>query len=373
MPRNQEPSLTSGRQMAVWLITGLLLLFSACQRGDDNDKTFQSTYIYIAGAVTGLSDSNWTPCVWKNGVPNKLSFSDEQNGYALSIFVSGDSVYAAGTLMYPLKSWGTPVYWKDGARVDLPVLSEDIGGVANGIRVVERDIYVSGYRAVSYYSHRSTRLLLAIPCYWKNGVLVSLPVISEDVGGLAESIFIFANDVYIAGSVLDEAGDFYVPCYWKNGQRIDLGIPGTCRSGKANSLFIDGADVYVSGTAALESWLSVPLVWTNGTWTELSKIDPDGYGWTSGLFVDGHDVHVCGATWNEAKKPVPCTWKNNDRFDLPGGLNGQALKIQVFAGDVYIVGNGNGPCYWKNGAQVNLNYSGIGSNGMAQAIFVINQ
>jgi hypothetical protein len=360
--------------MAAWLIAGLLILPSACRRDDDNDKSFLSTYIYVAGSVRELSGSFWTPCVWKNGVAEKLNFPAEQHGHAVSVFVSGSSVYAAGYLMYPMKSWGVPMYWKDGARVDLPVLPGDMGGVANGIRVVNGDIYVSGYRAADYYRY-STKTLLAIPCYWKNNVLTSLPVISEDVGGLAESIFVSANDVYIAGSVLDGSGDFSVPCYWKNGQRIDLGLPGTCRSAMAKSLFIEGDDVYVSASGFLQSWLSVPLVWTNGTWTELSKINPAGYGWTSGLSVDGHDVHVCGGTWDEAKNPTPCTWMNNERFDLPGGPDGYALDIQVFAGDAYVAGytRSSGPCYWKNGALVKLSYSEIGNSGMAQAIFVVNQ
>lgn len=345
------------------LVSALLLALSACQREGDGGQAYLSTDIYIAG------ERDFVPCIWKNRIPCKLDFPADQLGYALSLFVSGDNVHAAGCVMYPLRSYGAPLYWKDGARVDLPLNPGDMGGVANGIWVAGKDIYVSGFRAVDYYRF-STRLLLAIPCYWKNGVLVSLPVLSDDVGGRAESIFISGDDVYLAGWVVDESGNFHLPCYWKNGQRVGLGMPGTCRSGAAHSLFVMNGDVYVSGTVLSESWVSFPGYWANGTWTELGKIDAGESGWTSGLFVDGRDVHVCGATCNTDNEAVPCIWTNGVRLDLPASPDSRALKVQVFAGDVYVVGNdgSKGPCYWKNNAMVNL----VGG-GVAEAIMVVNQ
>jgi hypothetical protein len=307
------------------------------------------------------------PCIWKNGVPGKLEFPAGETGYAYSLFVSGNDVYAAGCILYPMKSFGVPMYWKNGDRFDLPLQAGDMGGVANGIWATAGDIYVSGFRAVSYYT-TPTVMVLAIPCYWKNGGLVSLPVASVDVGGHAESVFISASNVYLAGRVVDESGGFDRPCYWKNGQRVDLDIPGACRSGGANALFVEDDDVYVSGTVASGSWVSIPGFWINGTWTELSKPDPGKYCWTSGVCADGRDVHVCGAGYDSGDVGVPCSWTNGVRLDLPAGPGSRTEDIQVFAGDVYVVGNDSvtGPCYWKNGVKTDL-----GGTGVAKAIWVI--
>lgn len=343
----------------ICLAVVLLLLPVACRREDD-DKGF-STYVYVAGEMDNV------PCIWKNGVPNILEFPAWEIGCAYSLFVSKNDVYAAGCILYPMRSFGVPMYWKNGARVDLPLMPRDMGGVANGIWVEAGDIYVSGFRAVSYYT-TTTVMVLAMPCYWKNGGLVSLSVASMDVGGHAESIFISGNDVYLAGRVVDESGDFDRPCYWRNGLRVDLGIPGACRSGSANSLFVADGDVYVSGTVASESRVSIPGYWINGAWTELSKPDPGKYCWTSGLSVEGRDVHVCGAGYGADDIAMPCTWTNGVRRDLPASPGSRTEDIQVFAGDVYVVGNDKitGPCYWKNGVKVDL-----GGNGEAVAIRVV--
>jgi len=357
----------------MWLAACLLLLPCACKLGDDTGKTVLSTYVYIAGASTG-SDQYWKPCIWKNGIRGDLTFSDGRNGYALDVFVSGSSVHAAGYEAYALKGWGIAIYWKDGARINLPVLPSDMGGLANGICIAGNDVYVSGFRAVSYYyDNRLNRQLLSMPCVWKNGVLSSMPVINAGKGGVANAVFVYGEDVYVCGWTLDDT-ETRIPCFWKNGQRTDLGVPSSRVHGLANSLFISGSDSYIAGSVFLNSKVYIPVLWKNGEWSELSRTSTANHSWASGVVVDVNDVYVCGFTDDNAGNRVACTWKNGERSDLPGDIS-WAENIHVLAGAVFVTGNTyNGvPFYWKDGVKITLSVPTAVSHGEAYGIFVINQ
>ena len=367
------------QKMTLGSIVCLMLLPCACKMNRDDEKVTLSTYVYIAGQTQAPYRR---PCIWKNGVRSELGFPDEQNGYALSVSVSGGSVYAAGYNEFALKSWGTAMYWKDGARNDLAVFPNDMGGVANGICVVGGDIYVSGYRAAYYYTDRNgNRQLNCRPCFWKNGALSTLPVPNEAIGGYASSIFVCENDVYVSGNAADAAGN-KIPCFWKNGERQDLEIPGLGDHGTVNSIFVSGSEVYAAGTLILNAiqydpshW--IPSLWINGKWTELSRIDPANLGQARGVFLDGTDIYISGIT--REVFDVPCFWKNGVRTDLPAAAKnhsseGIAVGLYVFGGDVYVAGSMSFmPCYWKNGVQISLSAPEAAWGGEAAGVFVINQ
>jgi hypothetical protein len=366
-------------KISIWSIVCLMLLPFACKINDDDKKVTLSTYVYIAGQTQAPYRK---PCIWKNGVRSELGFPEERNGYALSVFVSDSHVYVAGYNEFALKSWGEAMYWKDGARNDLAVLSDDMGGVANGICVMGGDIYISGYRVAFYYTDRNgNKQLNCRPCFWKNGILSTLPVPNEAIGGIASSIFVCENDVFVSGNASDTVGNL-IPCFWKNGQRHDLEIPGMGDHGTANSIFVSRSEVYTAGTLILNSiqydpshW--IPSLWINGKWTELSRIDPANLGQARGVFLDGMDIYVSGKT-REASD-VPCFWKNGVRIDLPAAAknhvtSGDAGGLCVFGGDVYVAGSMSYmPCYWKNGAQISLSVPDAAWGGEATGIFVINQ
>ncbi|MGC4022032.1 MAG: hypothetical protein QM734_08855 [Cyclobacteriaceae bacterium] len=93
--------------------------------------------------------------------------------------------------------------------------------------------------------------------YWKNGIPFTVTDGSYNV--LFYDIYVYDNDVYVAGSALSE-NKKWVAAYWKNGEKITLG------NGQENSFALSivvskNGDVYVSGQEEGNS----SVVWKNGS------------------------------------------------------------------------------------------------------------
>src|SRR5688572_533413 len=83
--------------------------------------------------------------------------------------------------------------------------------------------------------------------YWKNGNFVSLTNNSA-MYGIAKSITVSGNDVYIAGYERNNNGFPYpIVKYWKNGTEVSLTAGTPYNYGLGNSIYVSGSDVYVAG------------------------------------------------------------------------------------------------------------------------------
>jgi hypothetical protein len=172
---------------------------------------------------------------WENGSP--VSFSGLSNdGSISSMFVDGSNIYMSGT-----DSVGDAVYWRNGQLNVLDSYNQAVSGypkTTHCITVSGNDVYVGGENDS-----------LTMGMYWKNGVPTYLQTTESGYSvGPVLSILISGTDVYmLANLVADNNGFQYSPAYWKNGVEHDLPLNWGATSGYANSIFIYNNDVYVAG------------------------------------------------------------------------------------------------------------------------------
>ncbi len=161
---------------------------------------------YILGAYS--ADSHARICYWVNGVRRDIDVQDEDGGaYASALFVYQGDVYVVGSYKKSIDAYAArPCYWKNGLRFEL---SGSPAYEPTHLLVDERGVVVSLGSGI-----------------WRDGVYTEL---SAPPGAHAGPGFILRhdNDLYVAGSVVFSAasGDYTMPCYWKNGVRIDLPLP----------------------------------------------------------------------------------------------------------------------------------------------------
>jgi hypothetical protein len=118
--------------------------------------------------------------LWKNGVAQHLGVPEGALSTAVrSVFVSGGNVYAAGIVVY------------------------------------------------------SASPQLYAPALWKNGV----PQILGEANGMnyADSVYVFGDDVFVAGYEREMVDGNYVATLWKNGEARRLGY------GQAGSVCVSAA------------------------------------------------------------------------------------------------------------------------------------
>ena len=242
------------------------------------------------------------------------------NRIAKSVFVSDNgNVYVAGNTD---SSYPTVFLWKDGAEQNLG------SGVANSVYVSGNDVYVAGYEG-------SNAVL------WKNGARNTLGA------GRAFSVVVSGNDVYVAGYT----GSYnYRAVVWKNSAANDLG------AGIARSVFVSGNVVYAAGDNGASS-SPYGILWENGVARNLSMSSANS------VFVSGYEVYVAGYEGSNA-----ILYKNTTKQSLGAGV---ARSVFVSGSDVYVAGsNGTSSYYysavvWKNGDVV-YNFG----NGNAYSVFV---
>lgn len=190
--------------------------------------------VYIAGQG---SDAN--AAYWKNGVAVPIDQVSLKSTDAKKIFVSGKDVYVAGTL--DGLNGRTAVYWKNGKIVELGDSSQP--SEANSVVVVKNDVYAAGYQSVNSQKRA---------VYWKNGVATFLTDGSE-YASFVFDMAISGNDVYCVGGVWNSSKSA-VAKIWKNGFPEDL--PGGT---DAFSIFLFDNDIYVAGAG-----IGFAMYWKNG-------------------------------------------------------------------------------------------------------------
>ena len=363
-------SMKNRRFIMLFILACSFLFLQACQPADNTPRPepepARETVVYVSG-ICDTADSSY-PSYWKNGEMTELSScttpgGDWYAGYALSIFASGNDVYAAGYLRCHSKF--VACYWKNGARTDLE--HPQAGSHARTMHVSGADVYVAGWLEFEKYT---------IPCYWKNGERTDLSRVGPSMNDRAEGIFVSGGDIYVAGTINPSPGvDPYacdiVPCYWKNGERTDL---NDGNFGYATAICAVQGKVYTAGYVAGGSFI-IPCYWINGFRHDFSQRVP-GYAYAIQVIQDV--VHAAGIIFNEAGVWIPCQWKNGTRTDLEvsdPSQGGYAGSIFALGEDVFVAGYNNFssyfkvPCYWKNGIRIDLK-PGSYPGGSAHSVFV---
>ncbi len=211
----------------------------------------------------------------------------------------------------------------------------------------EPNIYVAGV----YQNENGTR----VATIWKNGVAQHLTDGTNDAEAL--SVFVFGNDVYVAG--YDSGAKL-----WVNGVAQEL-LDGAI----ASSVYItNDGNVYVVGykliLPATIGASPIAMLWVNGIPQELS-----GGISASSVCVSDTNIYVAGYGYaidffsNRWPEKVAKLWINGVEQELMGGS--EASSVFVANGNTYAVGkkdpyppvfgaNANVARWWKNGVGQNL-------------------
>jgi len=202
---------------------------------------YSANSIFVSGSDVYVAGQELPPqgpyvaVYWKNGTLVPLT-DGTQSADAWSIFVSGSDVYVGGfeneTIPTgPNSSYNGSFskYWLNGTPVDLN--DAMYGGVAISIFVSGNDVYAAGYSCYNLIPDCATAAL------WNNGTLTQLLTQNNTT---ASSIVVSGGDVYACGTLLDNTAE-----YWINGVAVPL-TDGTSQAA-ANQIAVSGSDVYVGG------------------------------------------------------------------------------------------------------------------------------
>ncbi len=252
----------SGADIAKYWKNGTPVALSTLP-SDANDIKVIGNDIYVAGR------EGQKAVVWKNGSPAFLTNGIYQ-AVAQSVFVNGTDVYAGGNVQNSMNNSVAQI-WKNNLLFS--TLSNGSKGASiRSIFINGTDVYACGY---DYYSGDIKR-----PVLWKNGVKSYLGT----NGGDANEVFVYNNDVYVAGreSVVSGGEERPRAKYWKNGVATLLGDAGY--SSDCTSIKVVGQDVYCAAyELATASSKSVAKYWKNGLPVILKNTANDIY--TSEIFV----------------------------------------------------------------------------------------
>lgn len=263
---------------------------------------------------------------------------------ASSGVVYGKDTYFVGKVYNGDRNSYSFVYWKSGApTVVLDLTSSNINSTIDGVAISGSDVHI-------VWTEVNTETKTGVIKYWKNGKYGSITDGTQNAK--ANSIAVYGNDVYIAGT--ESNGSYTFATYWKNGSSIPLTIGKT--NGEANSVYVYNNDVYVAGTESTSSDpnlnKTVAKYWRNGAPTSLS--DGTKNASAKSVFVNSNGVYVAGMEQTASDKTVAKYWKNGIASSLTDGTM-QASTAQIVASDndVYVLGKeGTMGTVWKNGARL---------------------
>jgi hypothetical protein len=269
-----------------------------------------------------------------------LSFSEckKDGSGQSSAFFGNHEVYMVGFA----NGSGSVALWKNGVLQELPD-----GTDANSVYVSANDVYVAGTTG-GYHDDRRAVL-------WKNGVMQKLSEKWSD----ASSVCVFNNIPIVAGTgVYNRSTQRYTGAtLWVNGeaQNIHYGNKDYSSS-SANSVFVANNNIYTVGNVAGYSCDRAAL-WINGETTFLT--DGTHIAWANSIFVSDNDIYIIGVEKIEPGKDallgpaIHILWKNGIRQDMPEEVS--LSSIYVSNNDVYITGRyGNYAVLWKNGIEQRL-------------------
>lgn len=305
--------------------------------------------------VSGVSYREGKPLskYWKDGVSFDLYYDNTlglQTG-ANSIFVVDTNIYVAGFIEEPTNR---AVYWKNGQEIKL--VEGDIRHYSSANQVIvikDKDIFIVGQ-----YSENNSSLTQKI-VYWKNGQMYNITDVASKTNPVAKSIAVNGNDIYVAG-YSNGLTSTYDAKYWKNGKEYTLTKGNS--SSLAHSVFVFKNDVYIAGSEDNGAKF-IAKYWKNGEEHLLANGTE-----VNSIVVDNGNVYVAGyERASDGSSHIAKYWKNGKEIILPSeSKSAIANCIFVKKNDVYVAGyDGSQAVYWKNGKKIILK-DGI----IATSIFV---
>jgi hypothetical protein len=208
--------------------------------------------VYTTGAMVydgpNINPQNTKAVYWKNG---KMSFLSQNISFANHIAISGHDVYITGGEI--INGITRAMFWKNG----IPIYLADtaINSYAADVFVVNNDVYIGGTEKINGNN---------VALYWKNSIAYSL---NEPFS--VQSIFVYDNNVYF----LEEenlTGDYF---YRKNGTTNKV---TNCYF--ASSMYILANDIYVAGLGTSNSSGGYyATIWKNGQSVRLSEMQSAAY------------------------------------------------------------------------------------------------
>ena len=190
----------------------------------------------------------------------------------------------------------------------------------------------------------------------------------------AHSVYVYKNDVYIAGSILNAATGIMKAVYWKNGKMVPLSDGRNYTI--ATSIFVSNNNIIVAGSSAYNGTkpVATAFYWKNN---KLIPV-PGDYGTSvaNSVFISGPDIYTFGydgglATW----------WKNGNPTHVKNpGTALQAKTFFVLGSDVYIAGKAGDsktgderPAWWLDGKITVIPSSGGSFLPSVNAIYVVGE
>lgn len=333
-------------------------------------KVVDNNLIYTSGSY--LIDVGRTgPTYWRNSEQFTFLDSGADESPATGISIDGEDIYISSyDLITDVAS--QPFFYKNDTKFNLD-LSTYSYGITNGLLVYRGNIFTWG--------NVSNDGITTEPTWWFNDTSapIGLPggegsVLSAFVAPLSTSTptgLPITYSTYVAGdNILAEA------CYWKDGDRIFVDIPALVSTSFLSDITLSSnGTVYSSGNYYPDALsFSQAAYWTNTTLHNLA--DGTNESNADAIYLYNNDVYVCGTYNYLVNNYIPCYWLNGAKIDLSvpsfGGItDGEAIDIYVDATGIYIAGyyiddstNTSYVCYWKNGVRTDLNTD---ANGLARS------
>lgn len=321
------------------IVAACLFVFVSCKKSKVNPPS-KSPDVYVVG------QDNFNPVYWKNGVETKLTtqYGSKNLTYAnaVDIAISGNDTYICG-LGRNDEGINIACYWKNGILDTLPSVTkvttngDAVSTAADAIVVSGNDVYIGGSQASNFYSPPNGSII------WKNGIPNTFGGPTASINGL----FLSGGNLYSAGPDRDSTGNF--AGYYKNGSLIKL-----FSFGSTYDIYVSGNDVYTAGITGGGK----AAYWKNGVLNQLSTKSSNAWS----INVSGNDVYVGGdEVVNLIGYSTAVIWKNGQPIYLSEFDESSTVsQVLVSGGDVYAVGwiydsqARTVATIWKNGVETPL-------------------
>lgn len=323
------------------LMLGMSLVFSSCDKKDDNEKNTPNPALKSTFYVAGSENSGGTqqPVVWINGIAknqgeggyggvcNAVAIGTDNAVYAGVASADANSyIYKDGTLLFTLD--------KSNARCSL-----------NSMALVGDVVYSCGYDEGAD--------MQPYACIWRGSEkYMTLP----QSGNGIKVIPVNENEIYMA--VDEYSGQKTIPAIYKNNTKLyELPTPEGIDTYVKDAVYVNG-DIYAVGEYTEYPPVYTVIVWKNGI--ELYKITgEDGANCNaSTIYVNRFgNVYVGGQETDENGIRIAKIWKDGNTYhELDGGADeSNVTSITEHDGLIYATGeihdwNGARPVIWQENA-----------------------
>ena len=305
----------------------------------------------------------YVPVIWPTPTSAPVEIPTVEGGYAVAINSNGDIV---GTEFQPVGSYGVPILWTNGERIELPDLGE--GAFANDINdagVIVGSVIVKGNYRAARWVNRELELLPVPEFETPDGVVWSLAQSINSAGVITGTVrspagsgtpssalrwddkgvsFIESGGLETKGIAIDNLGGIVVNGYFDGGASRApavvqpdgfvniLAVPPQYSSGaSATTMSRSGivAGYYygdVNGTFGIRA-----VAWPNGVFTPLAMPAGQRYAFPGGV---GSNGLVFGSATDGTGRSVGGFWAldvedSQLRSAAVSGARGQTVELSA--------------------------------------------